>query len=470
MSVSRRTAPAAALLLFALALPVALGTAARAGAVTVTPTPRQYSATLDAPTADWYASADAHARIDRLAADHATDVTLVISYRQATRTSSDVVPGPATPTDAALSSVVGYAHSRGLHVSAVVHVDPDDGSWRAYISPADRDRWFAGYDAVLRHDASLLQAAGAETFCLGAEMTGVSTNEADPSDGARWAALIADVRHLYSGRLTYSAQRQGGSSEVDRVTFWPLLDEIGISAYWALGSSTTDTVAGLESAWAGIDSAQVQPLYVRWGKPVLFTEVGYRSYPGSHLQPWNYTAGTSYDGEEQARDYHALLQYWQTRPYWAGVAFWELGPNGGSANAGDLGYTMEGKPAEAVFAQDVSHELAVVPDRGAPTVVQYAPTVSAAAAGSTARTVTVHWGGSDTGSGIATVEVWTALDGGAFHVWRTGVGPTYRNTSGFAAGTVAFPATSEHRYTSVCRTHDRVGNASAWSHWQNVTL
>lgn len=431
-----------------------------AGATTV-PAVRQYSETMYPMSADYFGSSAARAELDKMAADHTTSITIVIQYHQSTVTSSDIVPGADTPTDASLTSIVGYARSKGLHVSAVMHVDPDDGSWRAYIMPADRDRWFGQYDTLLRHDATLLQAAGAQTFVLGAEMTGVSTNAADPTDGDRWKLLIADVRSRFSGLLTYSAQRSGGSGEVDTVTFWPLLDEIGISAYWALGSSPTDTVANLKADWAHIDATQVQPLYVRWGKPILFTEVGYRSYTGSHLQPWNYSVGGSYDGQEQARDYWALVQYWQTRPYWAGVAFWELGPHGGSPGAGDIGYTPEGKPAEASMTYAIDHPQPVVPDRTPPTVVNDPPTANG-------TVISIGWSGSDPGSGIATADLYLATDGGAFQPWRT-VAPTYR-TGSTAGGTVTLGGVAGHSYTIVARARDRAGNVSPWSRWQRIQL
>lgn len=276
-------------------------------------------------------------------------ITLIIPYYQSNVGSTDIGPGWNTPTDEDLTAAISYIHGQGLHVVLKPHLDSYDGQWRAHINPGDRDTWFKNYGAVLTHLATLAAANSVEGICIGTELINMSTDTSNGTNAGHWKDLISSVRSIYSGFLTYSANWGGGNFEDEKshISFWSQLDYIGMSAYFNLNSS--NNVSDLQSAWTGYDQGQIKPLSDKYGKPVLFTEIGYRSVTNAHYSPWNSTMGGGYDPTEQANDYTALFNYWNNRSYLAGIYLWEWNTNPQAGGSGDTGYTPQNKPAQDVM-------------------------------------------------------------------------------------------------------------------------
>jgi hypothetical protein len=105
-----------------------------------------------------------------------------------------------------------------------------------------------------------------------------------------WRRLIAEVREVYSGRLTYAAN----FDEYREVGFFDALDVIGINAYFPLRElpdpeATDETLAReLEGGWrrvfAEIDEFRTAQAVA--DKPVLFTELGYTRFEDMSVAPW----------------------------------------------------------------------------------------------------------------------------------------------------------------------------------------
>ena len=75
--------------------------------------------------------------------------------------------------------------------------------------------------------ARLAEAHHAAIFCVGLEFTHAQ-KFAD-----RWLKIIAAVRAVYYGKLTYGANW----NEYDTVKFWDALDYLGVLAYFPLTQS-----------------------------------------------------------------------------------------------------------------------------------------------------------------------------------------------------------------------------------------
>lgn len=289
--------------------------------------------------------------VDNLAATHANYVSLVFNLYQSNLYSTDIQTGGDTPTDQSLASAIDYIHSKGMKVMIKPHLESYTGDWRAYINPSDRNGWFTNYGNFIIHYAQIAQAHGAEDICLGTELIDMSTASANGSNTQNWKTLIEKVRGVYSGKLTYSANWGSGgfADEKNNIQFWDSLDYIGISAYFNLYSD--NSVSGLESAWDSINRNDITPLSQRWNKPVVFTEIGYKSSGGSHTQPWDYSYGSGYDGTEQANDYTALFDYWSRQSNMAGVQLWEWKSDPNAGWPGNTDYTPQHKPAQDVMTQ-----------------------------------------------------------------------------------------------------------------------
>jgi hypothetical protein len=323
-----------------------------------------FATLAQASTSDWFKGANVISQsttdfssdtfkqsVQNLKATGATYAVLVVSYYQANTGSSDIAPGWNTPTDAALASAIDYAHSIGLKVAIKIFDESYTGEWRAYISPSNRATWYKAYGDILVHLAQIGQAHSAEMMILGTEMISVASSQVNSNNTQQWVNMIDRVRSVYSGKLTYGANSNCNcvstfENEKKYIGFWSLLDYVGLSTYYELQGTTLDSLKGSWDYWNKND---LMPFQKSVGKPLIFTEIGYRSVDGAHIDPWNSGRSGNYNETEQANDYEALMSYWNDYPYMQGVFWWDWMSNPNAGGTGDTGYTPQHKPAEAVM-------------------------------------------------------------------------------------------------------------------------
>jgi hypothetical protein len=255
-------------------------------------------------------------------------------------TSSFLAPDPVrTPSDAALLHAMQSAHGLGMAVTVKPQVGIRSGAWIGNAHPSDPDAFWNAYRAMLLHYADLAATGGASTLVIGTEMRTLSSN------AARWRALIAEIRARFHGSLTYAANYD----EFQHVPFWNALDYIGIDAYFALADPArpAPTAEGLAAAWSSRGYlGAIAALSRKTGKKVLFTELGYRAIHSTAVHPnaWDVTDAT--DVRAQANAYEAFYRAVATRPWMAGVYWWNVDP----ADTSVQDYNPIGKPAEQVVA------------------------------------------------------------------------------------------------------------------------
>ena len=216
-----------------------------------------------------------------------------------------------TLTDDDLRRQAAQAQARGLRLLMKPHLWSQAfwtgaGNMDIRLSPADWSRWFDAYAAYVVHYAALAQEIGCDELCVGLEYTTASLE----NPGA-WAAVAAACRTVYRGRLCYAANWY---EEFARFPDWAAFDCAAVDAYFPLQG---DTVEALVAAWQPhLDTLE------KVGKPVLFTEAGYRAVEGSTARPWEPTSDRP-DPDLQARAYEALLRAATARPWFAGVYWWK---------------------------------------------------------------------------------------------------------------------------------------------------
>lgn len=283
------------------------------------------------------------AAVKRLAATGATHAALVPTWYQPDIASSDLRPDVAkTPSDASLMAGVRALKAAGMTPVIKPHVDVLDGSFRGLIRPTDYDTWFAAYTGMLVHYAQLAQSVGAPLFVIGDELTGVQ------GDRDRWPPLIAKIRAVFKGKLTYAANWDPGYKSVP---FWNLLDYVGIDDYTPLKTATdTPTVDELVAAWA--PAAQtLRDANAETGKPVLLTEIGYPARLGATQKPAAEDTSRPVDPQGQARAYEAAFRVLRALPFVAGIYWWDWATDDRTlaADGGAGSYDPAGKPAERVL-------------------------------------------------------------------------------------------------------------------------
>ncbi len=317
-------------------------------ATTGLPTDWRRGANFTAWWHDSYESAEAAQRLSALRATGTTDVALLATWYMDTGQASQVQRDPLkTPSDEGMVALARRAQQLGMAVSLKPHVDVRDGTFRADIAPQDVDAWFSSYRAMLVHYADLARVAGADMLVVGTELTSMSTH------AAQWRTLIAEVRSHFGGRLTFAANWTDGA---DRVSFWRDLDYIGIDAYMPLVASdpnpsvetlTRAMCATTTSAGTRRYVAETADLSRRFERPVVLTEIGFRSQLGTASKPWGDTGGGP-STEAQQHAYEAAYRVWSGVPWMKGLYWWDWRATGGG---GDVSYTPSGKPAEATMSR-----------------------------------------------------------------------------------------------------------------------
>lgn len=302
-----------------------------------------------------FASASFQQSLQNLKATGANYVSLIIPYYQSNDQSSDIQAGYNTPTDAALGSAIDYAHSLGLAVALNIHNETYTGDWRADIKPNDRTTWFTNFNTELQHVGSIAQTHHAEMVVMGTEMVSVASSYINSDNTERWQTLIANMRKIYSGKLTYDANSTNNNSdafedEKESIGFWGSLDYVGLSLYYNLNTGD-NSVGSLSSQWNYWNTNDLKNFQQRVGKPLFFTEVGYRSVDNAHQSPWDSAKGGGYNPTEQVNDYEAFLSYWNNYPYVAGVFFWNWDSNPNGEGSGNTDYTVQNKPAQQTMTK-----------------------------------------------------------------------------------------------------------------------
>ncbi len=281
--------------------------------------------------------------MDAMAALGVDSVQLVVPRSMRTVRDSSLSPDDphVTPSRESLEQAVAAARARGmrLFLFPIIYVhELTDEDWRGTLAPADPEAWWVDYTVFILEEARWAASRGIEILSVGSELCSLE-GETD-----RWRELVRQVRAVYPGLVTYSANWD----HLDVMAFADALDLLGMNAYFEVGRdrpgdarAEAPTVAGLAARWEPILDG-VERWSRRHGKPVLVTEVGYPSRAGATLDPWNHLGEGAVDVAAQEQGYRAFILAWSRRPWLAGVYFylwWDDPAEGGR------GYTPRGKPA-----------------------------------------------------------------------------------------------------------------------------
>jgi hypothetical protein len=270
----------------------------------------------------------------------ATDVELVVPLYQADVAATQVGYHPRySPPLATIRRTIDEAHRRKLRVLLfpIVRLRETHGpnEWRGTLRPTDRVAWRDSYGQRLAELAALAKKTHVEALVLGSELSTLDV------DLAFWRPLIEALRRSYPGELVYSANWD----HYDAVALWPLVDRIGVCAYFPLAGTEAPTLASVVAAWQGPLRA-LGALSTRWRRPVLLTEVGYRSQPNALREPWDEGGAAPADAaslELQRLAFSAFAAVLTPSPSWLdGFYVWNWYGWGGDRSSG---YSPRGKPA-----------------------------------------------------------------------------------------------------------------------------
>ena len=271
-------------------------------------------------------------------------------------TSNRVFTSESTPSDEELRFAISQAHRMGFTIFLRPLMDEDilsqgnAGDWRGSLRPSSIPLWFSSYEDLMLHYAILAEEEQVETFSVGSELVFLATTQPE-----EWRSLIARIREVYAGQVTYSANWD----EVSRITFWGDVDVVATDAYFDLDVSDTPSVEELVSAWSGetrVDAPLdvMQSVHDTWNKPVILAEFGMAAKAGAEKHPWKAagdSAATEQDLTAQANYYRAGFIA-TDRPFIRGYYVWAVTLSDDPTKMSpDTGFSPWGKPAEAVISQ-----------------------------------------------------------------------------------------------------------------------
>jgi hypothetical protein len=283
-------------------------------------------------------------------------VAVTPRWMQPRTDSTTLTPHPEhSPSDAGVVRAIRAVRRHGMRVFLKPQVDVVAGGWRgeiAFASEADWAAWFASYARFAQHYARLARDEDVDLLSVGVELDATRDRERD------WRALVASLRRVFPRSLVYAAN---WGRERD-VAWWDALDYAGVDAYFPLAAAPEPSVDALRAAW----QPHLRALRA-WGericKPVLFTELGYRSVRGASARPWAWEQAGPPAHEEQARLYRAALDVlWEER-WLAGIYWWQWRTAPPRDAAADTDYTPQGKPAWSVLQEFYAREAPCVAAR-----------------------------------------------------------------------------------------------------------
>ncbi|MCA0756076.1 1,4-beta-xylanase [Paenibacillus sp. N4] len=238
-----------------------------------------------------------------------------------------------TVTDEEVYAAIRKAKELGLSVCLKPVVNCADGTWRAHINFFDIDvpcepkwsEWFASYTEFILHYARIAEETGCEMLCIGCEMVQTDRRESE------WRSLIAEVRRVYSGIVTYNCDKY----QEDQVKWWDAVDVISSSGYYPVGT------------WEE-QLDRIEQVTLRHGKPFFFMEAGCPSREGSQHLPNDWGLQGAPSEEAQRLFYEDMFGACEKRGWVGGFMLWDWPAKlyEESMASGNDDYCMFGKQAE----------------------------------------------------------------------------------------------------------------------------
>ena len=244
--------------------------------------------------------------------------------------------------DKGLVETAELARMEGMKVMIKPHVWFRHGEYTGDYIPPDsvKGEFKKSFSDFVLHYAEVARRVDADLYCIGTEW-----HKFIDYDPGFWQDLIKKTKKIYTGPITYAANWD----EYKTVPFWQEMDFIGVNAYFPLSDKDFPSQADLQEGWQSWIK-DMQAISISIGKPILFTEYGYRSTVGNTSKPWESSTRPEVSLSNQTVAYNALYNEFWYKPWFSGGFAWKWFHNhaerGGDTN---IDYTPQNKPVEEVI-------------------------------------------------------------------------------------------------------------------------
>ncbi len=158
------------------------------------------------------------------------------------------------------------------------------GVFTGFIEMNSEEEWKVfekNYSNFILHFAKIAEEQQIEIYCIGTEL-GKFVAERP----AYWSNLVKEVRTVYSGKLTYAENWDC----FDKPNFLAELDFVGVDAYFPIHDGRDPSEEEIRAGWK-THLAKLEACSIQTGRPILFTECGYRSKDYAAAKPWDFEKG-----------------------------------------------------------------------------------------------------------------------------------------------------------------------------------
>ncbi|WP_299252580.1 hypothetical protein [uncultured Aquimarina sp.] len=252
--------------------------------------------------------------------------------------------------DSVFINTITELKDRNIHIMLKPHLWLSSG-WRSNVkhsNVANWDTWFESYRTNMIHYTTMAAKTNAELLCIGTELK--SSLMAQPE---KWKDLIKEIKTIYKGKLTYAAN---WDDEYEFIDFWNELDYIGVQAYFPLTEGSNPDLNTVKEGWE-THVEMLELLSKKHKKPILFTEIGYKSEVSATIKPWEWGSALSILSKQKSDKtqqiaYQALYETLWNKDWFAGTYIWQWNTRSNKENAPtNLDFSPRFKPAENTIAK-----------------------------------------------------------------------------------------------------------------------
>ena len=251
-----------------------------------------------------------------------------------------LVQRAGTENDPAVLYAHYAAHRAGMQTMLKPQIWLGGGSWPGDVamqSEEDWEKFFEYYYDWILHYALLAEIHQFDIFCVGVEFAKATRQRPE-----QWRELVQKMRKLYSGKLTYAAN---WGDEFEHFSFWEEFDYIGLDCYYPLSEEQRPSKKELTKNFEEV-LEKAEEISLRFQKPVIFTEIGFRSVTGTWVNPHEDARNRPFDEEAQDLCYEVVLEAIQNKEWLRGIFWWKWPSYLDHTGKNNRGFTPNGKMAE----------------------------------------------------------------------------------------------------------------------------
>ncbi len=314
----------------------------------------------------YFGSPQARDEVEAMARAGVTWVTVVpMVWQEASDSSLQYKDFERSQNDLDLADIIAFIHAKGMKVQLRPMLECKDGAGRLGVFvPRDGNRmgiarsrrsaWFRSMAARSAYYARIAERTKCEVYCLDSEFDRMI------DENAKWKAVVAAVRQVYSGPVTSCHTVHCNVIDyrkvlADRNHWFYDLDFLSLSNYIpARRREDGNKALTVEEMMRNMEPARetMREIARLYGKPITFGECGCTSAKGKARSPSWYGVAPA-DGAEQATYMEADFRMFASEPWcrgfhwWSWDVLWPIIPDTRALRRMD--FTIRGKKAEGVF-------------------------------------------------------------------------------------------------------------------------